>query len=119
MAPAAEAVAATMVYPAPPERDEPQEVATLTVDGRVVPLSSDRVVIGRSRECDVRVEDGNVSRRHAELSRDGGSDWTVVDLGSTNGTEVNGRRITKRTSLDDGDRIGIGGTELVFGRSLT
>ena len=75
--------------------------------------------IGRSRECDVRVEDGNVSRRHAELSRDGDSDWTVVDLGSTNGTEVNGRRITKRTSLDDGDRIGIGGTELVFGRPLT
>ena len=119
VAPVAEAVAATMVYPAPPERDEPQEVATLTVDGRVVPLSSDRVVIGRSRECDVRVEDGNVSRRHAELSRDGGSDWTVVDLGSTNGTEVNGRRITKRTSLDDGDRIGIGAAELVFGRSLT
>ena len=119
VAPAAEAVAATMVYPAPPERDEPREVATLTVAGRVVPLSSDRVVIGRSRECEVRVEDGNVSRRHAELSRDGGSDWTVVDLGSTNGTEVNGRRITKRTSLDDGDRIGVGGTELVFGRSLT
>jgi hypothetical protein len=117
--PAAEPVAATMVYPARPEPDEPQELASLTVDGRVVPIVTDRVVIGRSRECDVRIEDGNVSRRHAELNRDDGPGWTVVDLGSTNGTEVNGRRITKRTPLDDGDRIAIGGTELVFGRSLT
>ncbi len=120
-APAAEAVAATMVYPAaaPPEEPEPEprERATLTVDGRVVPLASDRVVVGRSRECDIRVEDGNVSRRHAELSRDGNAGWSVVDLGSTNGTEVNGRRITKRTPLEDGDRIGVGGSELVFGHS--
>ena len=120
-APAVEAVAATMVYPVPPEptEAEPRELATLKVDGRVVPLASDRIVVGRSRECEIRVEDGNVSRRHAELSRDGNDGWTVVDLGSTNGTEVNGRRITKRTKLDDGDRIGVGGTELVFGHSLT
>jgi hypothetical protein len=119
--PAAEAVAATMVYPSGPEPDEPapREIATLTVDGRVVPLSSDRIVVGRSRECDVRVEDGNVSRRHAELHRDGDGGWSVVDLGSTNGTEVNGRRIAKRTALDDGDRVGVGGTELVFGHSTT
>ena len=115
-APLVEAAAPTMVYPAPPE---PRETASLTVDGRVVPLASERVVIGRSRECDIRVEDGNVSRRHAEVSRDGEAGWVVVDLGSTNGTEVNGRRITKRTPLDDGDRISIGGSELVFGRSST
>ena len=119
-APAPEAVAPTMIYPASEPEPEPErEKATLTVDGRVVPISSDRVVIGRSRECDVRVDDGNVSRRHAEISRDGGDGWAVVDLGSTNGTEVNGRRITKRTPLGDGDRIAIGGTELVFGRSST
>ena len=92
---------------------------TLTVDGRVVPVSGDRVVVGRSRECDVRVDDNNVSRRHAELSRDEDSEWSVVDLGSTNGTEVNGRRITRRTPVRDGDRIAIGGTELVFGRPST
>jgi len=111
---------ATVIYSAPdaPPPAPPRPDVTLTVDGRVVPLSSDRAVIGRSRECDVRIDDGNVSRRHAELSRDHDERWTVVDLGSTNGTEVNGRRITRRTPLADGDRIAIGGTELVFGRAL-
>ncbi len=98
---------------------EPAPKLTLTVDGRVVPVSGDRVVVGRSRECDVRVDDNNVSRRHAELSRSEDSEWSVVDLGSTNGTEVNGRRITRRTPLRDGDRIAIGGTELVVGRPST
>jgi len=110
-----------MVYPTPSEPEPPRESATLTVDGRVVPLGSDRVVIGRSRECDIRIDDGNVSRRHAELSREAaaGAGWTVVDLGSTNGTEVNGRRIGRRTPLEDGDRIAIGGTELVFEHTRT
>ena len=114
--PFVEAAAPTMVYPAP---EPPRETASLTVDGRVVPLASDRVLIGRSRECDVRVDDGNVSRRHAELNRDADTGWSVVDLGSTNGTEVNGRRIAKRTPLEDGDRLAVGGTELVFGRTTT
>ena len=117
--------AATMVYrpEAPLAEDDgpPPEVVrervTLTVDGRVVPLTTSRVVIGRSRECDVRVDDGNVSRRHCEVAQEGPTAWTVADLGSTNGTEVNGERIARRQRLDDGDRITIGSTELVFGRS--
>jgi FHA domain-containing protein len=117
--------AATMVYrPEAPlgEDDGPppevvRERVTLTVDGRVVPLTTSRVVIGRSRECDVRVDDGNVSRRHCEVAQEGPTAWTVADLGSTNGTEVNGERIAARQRLDDGDRITIGSTELVFGRS--
>jgi Protein of unknown function (DUF3662)/FHA domain len=126
VAPLVEAPAETMIYRAEPEPPEPEpapqappEVVTLTVGERVIPVSSDRVVVGRSRECDVRLDDGNVSRRHFELGRTEDSGWAVVDLGSTNGTEVNGRRITRRTPLDDGDRIAIGGTELVFGRTLT
>src|SRR5262245_39875636 len=66
--PIAEAPAATVVYrpgeprdPAP-EPEEERERVTLTVGGRVFPVAGDRVVIGRSRECDVRVDDGNVSR---------------------------------------------------------
>ena len=117
--------AATMIYSAetPPDAEadvppKPREKVTLTIDGRVVPLTSRRVVVGRSRECDVQVEDGNVSRRHFELVREGPSDWVVIDLGSTNGTEVNGRRVSGRKQLGDGDRITIGSTELVFGRSV-
>ena len=126
--PVVEAPAATMVYrpeehleepPPAPEPEPEREQATLTVGGRVVPISSERVVVGRSRECDVRVDDGNVSRRHFEIVHESPATWVVVDLGSTNGTEVNGRKVAKRTSLDDGDRIGVGGTELVFGRSAT
>ena len=93
----------------------PREVVTLTLDGRAHPLSSHSIVIGRSRECDLRIADGNASRRHAEVVQEG-ADYVVVDLGSTNGTELNGRRITRET-LTDGDRITIGATDLVFGRS--
>jgi predicted component of type VI protein secretion system len=124
-APLPEPPAATMVYrPETPlgENDGPppevvRERVTLTVDGRVVPLTTSRVVVGRSRECDIRVDDGNVSRRHCEVAQDGPTAWSVVDLGSTNGTEVNGKRVSGKQRLDDGDRIVIGGTELVFGRS--
>jgi hypothetical protein len=100
--------------PSPPE-PEPERV-TLTLEGRAHPITSSSVVIGRSRECDLRVADGNASRRHAEVVQEGTS-YLVVDLGSTNGTELNGRRIT-REELADGDRITIGATDLVFGRSL-
>ena len=93
----------------------PSEVVTLTLDGRAHPITSHGIVIGRSRECDLRIADGNASRRHAEVVRDG-NDYVVVDLGSTNGTELNGRRVTRET-LTDGDRITIGATDLVFGRS--
>ena len=122
-APPSEPVVATMVYPRDDAREvveppKPRERVTLTVDGRAVPLTSRRVVVGRSRECDVRVEDGNVSRRHFELVQEDPAEWVVVDLGSTNGTEVNGRRVSGRQRLDDGDRITIGSTELVFGRSV-
>jgi pSer/pThr/pTyr-binding forkhead associated (FHA) protein len=95
-----------------------RETVTLTVDGRVVPITSSRVVVGRSRECDVRVDDGNVSRRHCEVAQESPTVWVVADLGSTNGTEVNGRKVSRRTRLDDGDRITVGGTELVFGRTV-
>lgn len=118
------APAATMIYRSPPFADgagaappEPErELVTLTVDGRVHPLTSRSVVIGRSREADIRLADVNVSRRHAEIVQEGATYW-LVDLGSTNGTDVNGRRVT-RAKLADGDRITIGATDIVFGRAL-
>jgi hypothetical protein len=115
--------AQTMIYksPAPPVPDAPtpepqREVITLTVDGRTHEITSPKVVLGRSREADVRVADVNVSRRHAELRQEGASYW-IVDLGSTNGVEVNGKRVD-RARLRDGDRILLGATEVVFGRAL-
>jgi hypothetical protein len=86
--------------------------ALLVGEGRRHVLSGDRVVIGRSRDCDVVVSDPNVSRRHAELRRDENA-WHVIDLGSTNGVKVNGRRV-EQVALRDGDRINIGVTDLTF-----
>ena len=91
-----------------------REEASLTMNGRTQPLSERRVVLGRSKECDVQVPDSNVSRRHAELRQEGSS-WWVVDLDSTNGLEVNGKRV-QRAKLADGDTITLGSTDLVFGR---
>jgi hypothetical protein len=120
------AAGATMVYKAraPVETEAvpaeelgvEREVVTLTIDGRSRTVSERSVVLGRSRECDVRVDDPNVSRRHAELLQEGATYW-LVDLDSTNGTELNGKRVS-RAKLADGDRITLGSTEIVFGRSL-
>ena len=92
--------------------EEPK--ARITVGDREYEMDSRRAVIGRSRECDIQISDPNASRRHAEIRRDGDA-FSVVDLGSTNGTDVNGRR-TQRATLSDGDRITIGTTDLVFRR---
>jgi len=86
--------------------------ALLVWEGRRSVLSGDVVLLGRSRECEVMLEDPNVSRKHAEVRRDGGR-WVVADLGSTNGIKVNGRRVD-RAQLEPGDRITLGLTELTF-----
>ena len=86
------------------------------MNGREQVLNERRVVLGRSKECDIHLSDPNVSRRHAELRQEGAAYW-LVDLDSTNGIEVNGRRV-KRVKLDSGDRITLGSTELVFRREL-
>jgi len=77
-----------------------------------ISITSTPVVIGRMSSSDVVLSDPNVSRRHAELRRDGGG-WSLVDLGSTNGTLVNGK-LAKEHVLRDGDRLAFGTTELVF-----
>ncbi len=115
--------AQTMIYrtPEPVVPDAPppapeREVVTLTVAGRKHAVTKASVVLGRSREADIRVADVNVSRRHAELRQEGAGYW-IVDLGSTNGLELNGKRVD-RARVRDGDRIMLGSTEVVFGRSL-
>jgi hypothetical protein len=107
----------TMVYsadraarPLEPALDRSQ--ALLVSEGRRNVLSGERVMVGRSRECDVVVSDPNVSRRHIELRR-GSRGWAAVDLGSTNGMKVNGRRVS-HAELEPGDRITIGVTDMTF-----
>jgi hypothetical protein len=80
--------------------------------GRRLVLSGNRVTIGRSRDCDVTLDDPNVSRRHAELRREGGA-WVVADLGSTNGVKLNGQRVNEHP-LSPGDEITVGLERLVF-----
>jgi Protein of unknown function (DUF3662)/FHA domain len=89
-----------------------REVAILSWDGQTRRVEKRRIVLGRSRECDIQVEDPNVSRRHAELRQEGAAYW-IVDLDSTNGIEVNGRRV-KRAKLDSGDTFTVGSTEVAF-----
>lgn len=115
---------ATMLYkarePGPEVEAEPppveREVVTLEVEGRVIVLTQRHVVLGRAQECDVRLADGNVSRRHAELRQEDATYW-LVDLGSTNGTLLNDEPV-QRAKLSDGDRITLGETVAVFRRAL-
>jgi hypothetical protein len=81
-------------------------------DGNRIAVGEDPVTIGRLPECDVVLGDTKVSRRHAEVRRDG-ADVMVVDLGSTNGTKVNGAGVRERR-LTDGDEITVGTTTLRF-----
>ena len=115
---------ATMVYRPTPEAVEAsdgsasveRETATLTVDGERHEVAKRVVVLGRSQDCDIQIADPNVSRRHAEVRQEETSYW-IVDLGSTNGMEVNGTR-SRQAKLEDGDLIVLGSTEVVFGRTM-
>jgi FHA domain-containing protein len=92
------------------ERDR----VTLSWNGERREVDKRKLLIGRSKDCDIQLADANVSRRHAELRQEGASFW-IVDLDSTNGIEVNGRRL-KRAKLEDGDRVLLGATEMTFRR---
>ena len=100
----------------PEELGMERERVTLSVDGDVHEVSKRRVVIGRSRECDIQLSDPNVSRRHAELRQEGATYW-IVDLDSTNGIEVNGQRL-KRAKLETGDTVTLGSTDITFAREM-
>jgi hypothetical protein len=86
-----------------------EEWALVWEGGRHV-IDRRAILIGRGRDCDVVLADGNASRRHAELVRQG-SEWVVRDLDSTNGTAVNGKRI-RQAPVAAGDVITIGTTAL-------
>jgi hypothetical protein len=113
---------ATMIYRKPVETEAVsveelglgRETVSLEVNGKKYDLDGIQMTIGRSKECDIQLPDPNVSRKHAEVRQEGAAYW-AIDLDSTNGMEVNGRRL-KRAKLRQGDTITVGSTDLVFRR---
>jgi hypothetical protein len=81
--------------------------------GERIACGTDPIVIGRLPDCAISVADPNVSRRHTEI-RPVSTGYRIIDLGSTNGTKVNGVRIDGDQMLNDGDIVSVGTTHLRF-----
>lgn len=81
--------------------------------GEVCPLTADAFSIGRDEEANFSIDDPWLSRRHCAVTFENG-EYQVEDFGSDNGTSINGEAITGKRMLRDGDRIGVGDTELLF-----
>lgn len=96
-----------------PKRQEPCfiVIAGGTV-GQMYKLTKDDIYIGRATDAEVRVDDEGVSRRHARVSLTPGEQVILVDLGSTNGTFVNGAKVAEQV-LRDGDKVQIGSTTVL------
>ena len=106
------------VVPTPPDRPHanPDQRPWFDIDGDRYPLLSAITVLGRDNTADVIVDDPGISRRHTEIRVTSDGPHLVAsirDLGSTNGTFVNGERITSQ-HLNDGDRVSVGRTTLTY-----
>jgi Protein of unknown function (DUF3662)/FHA domain len=91
----------------------PDARVLLAVDGRRLLIAPTGGTIGRSRDCDIVLDDVGVSRRHADIRPDPDG-WTIEDLGSTNGVLVNGQKARGRQLLHPGDKIELGSMEIIF-----
>ncbi|MDQ0278282.1 hypothetical protein QO003_002585 [Arthrobacter silviterrae] len=113
--PAAPAHAPAPVYKrqAPAANPAPAGQPVLDIDGQRYSLNASSITLGRSSEADILIDDTGVSRKHLEIrTREGVS--TAVDLGSTNGSYVNGHRIRGSAGLSDGNTITMGRTTITF-----
>jgi hypothetical protein len=114
LVPGEEKVAPAAVVQAAEAGHRPELLVHAGQDVRRVPLDKEVLTIGRLADCDIVVDDKGVSRRHAQIrTKDGAS--TLTDLGSTNGTSLNGKPVQSRP-LNDGDRITVGTTVIEYRR---
>jgi hypothetical protein len=119
--PASDEHGQTMIYSTSARARQPLEEAhtrrvaraLLAVGGRRLIVPPAGGTIGRSRDCEIVLDDAGASRRHAEIRPDPAG-WTLRDLASTNGVRVNGRPLVGAQPLHQGDRVEIGSTEIVF-----
>src|SRR5438874_2362329 len=98
-----------------------KELQILSPDGhnRFIPLTAERISLGRSGAAELSFpDDGGLSRQHLVLERDGDG-WALRDLGSKNGTMLNGAKITGRIPLKPGDRIAAGHQVLVYDSAVS
>lgn len=99
--------------PPAPRQSPTRMQPVLDIDGQRYSLNAASVVLGRSSEADILVDDTGVSRRHLEIRTEGGT-VRAVDLGSTNGSYVNGQKVQGETILTDGSTIAMGRTRIIF-----
>jgi FHA domain len=99
--------------PRRPRRGAPSKVMVLDEKGSKVGTHrlAGTLQIGRASSCQIRPNDTYVSQMHAKIANRNGS-WVIEDLGSTNGTYLNQRKVTVPTGLSPGDRIRVGKTTL-------
>ncbi|HEV7166745.1 MAG TPA: DUF3662 and FHA domain-containing protein [Micrococcaceae bacterium] len=102
---------------APPRQPQAPQVTrlqpVLDIDGQRYSLNAPSIVLGRSSEADILIDDTGVSRRHLEIRTENGQS-TAVDLGSTNGSYVDGRKVSGSAPLNDGAAISMGRTKIIF-----
>lgn len=101
------------VMPAAPNRQPGRLQPVLDIDGQRYSLNAPSVVLGRSSEADILIDDTGVSRRHLEI-RTGQGTAEAIDLGSTNGSYVNGHKVVGSSELTDGATITMGRTKIIF-----
>jgi hypothetical protein len=99
--------------PAAPSRQPVRLQPVLDIDGQRYSLNAASIVLGRSSEADILVDDTGVSRRHLEIRTTNGT-TEAVDLGSTNGSYVNGHKVVGSVDLTDGSTITMGRTKIIF-----
>lgn len=107
----------TSAPPAPVYKRQPAPLKTgqpvLDIDGQRYSLNAASIILGRSSEADILIDDTGVSRKHLEITSDDGVS-TAVDLGSTNGSYVDGHRVHGTAELHDGSSITMGRTQITF-----